>query len=80
MGTKTIALMMTDIMTPEQQIIDIVYSIRSEYYKRVRGRFSNVFRDHRENLVSLTKANPEFETFLKNFMDDVDEIFEKEIP
>jgi CBS domain containing-hemolysin-like protein len=61
--------------TPEQQIIDIVYSIRSDYYKRLLSRYDEVFRKHRDNMEKLEKENPEFTEFLITFFKDFDDVY-----
>ena len=66
--------------TPEQQIIDIVYSIRSDYYKRLLSRYDEVFRKHRDNMEKLEKENPEFTEFLMEFFKDFDNVIKVEIP
>lgn len=66
--------------TPEQQIIDIVYSIRSEYYKRLLIRYGDVFKKHGENMQKLENENPEFKEFLMTFFKDIDNVIKAEIP
>jgi hypothetical protein len=66
--------------TPEQQIIDIVYSIRSYYHKRLLIRYGDVFKKHGGNMQKLENENPQFKQFLMTFFKDLDDVIRVEIP